>query len=205
LYFYNGRYALSKKTLEVVKETNNEAVIQVKANQMTLYCLSIIISAQNDCVDSFYEKPTKVHGRIESRKVEVFEVPEYLKSKDNIWKHISCIIKVNRCRQVLHSKKKDDKNLQNTIHYYISTKTFDAKTFNDIIRGHWKIENSNHYVKDVALKEDSSRIRKNPNIFARLRSLSLNIFRNNKVSNVKFERYANSLNLDFALNYVGII
>jgi predicted transposase YbfD/YdcC len=205
MYFYYGCSTLSKKTLEAVKETNNEAVIQVKKNQKMLYYLIIYISMKDKCVDSFYQRPAKEHGRIESRKIEVFEVPEMLKGKDDIWKYVSCIIKVTRYRKVLNSNKESEKNPKNTVHYFISTKTFNAKTFNDIIRGHWRIENCNHYVKDVTFKEDSSRIRSYPNVFARLRSLALNIFRKNDVKNIQSERYANSLNLDFALNYIGII
>ena len=34
---------------------------------------------------------------------------------------------------------------------------------------HWRIENGSHYVRDMAFAEDASRIRKNPDIAARLR------------------------------------
>ncbi len=38
----------------------------------------------------------------------------------------------------------------NEIRWYISNLTEDAETFLYIIRSHWRIENSLHYVKDVA-------------------------------------------------------
>lgn len=205
MYFYNGCNALSKKTLEAVKETNNDAVIAVKKNQLTLYCLAIIICHNNKCKDSYYQKSKKSHGRIESRKIEVFDVPEEFKNNDSIMKYASCIIKVTRYRKVLHQETKDGKNPSIKTHYHISTKKFTAKEFYKIIIGHWGIENRVNYLKDVSLKEDSSRIRKKANIFARLRSFALNIFRINKVRNIKFERFANSLHLNSTLNYVGII
>jgi predicted transposase YbfD/YdcC len=48
--------------------------------------------------------------------------------------------------------------------------------WNEWIRGHWRIENASHYVRDVAFAEDASRIRKNPDIAARWRAaLDLNL------------------------------
>ena len=40
------------------------------------------------------------------------------------------------------------------------------------IRGHLQIENASHYARDVTFAEDASRIRKNPDIVARLRSFA---------------------------------
>ena len=59
-----------------------------------------------------------------------------------------------------------------------------AKTFASAIRNHWAIENQNHWVRDVTLAEDASRIRINPGIMARLRSQTLNIARANGVTNI---------------------
>ena len=53
----------------------------------------------------------------------------------------------------------------------------------------WGIENRSHYVRDGSFREDSSRIRCNPAIFARLRSFASNILRFNGVENVSDTRY----------------
>src|SRR5271168_4577868 len=47
----------------------------------------------------------------------------------------------------------------------------------EAIRKHWGIENKLHYTRDVTLCEDASRIRRNPGIFARIRSFAYNILR----------------------------
>jgi predicted transposase YbfD/YdcC len=52
------------------------------------------------------------------------------------------------------------------------------------IRDHGSIENRSHYVRDGRFAEDASRIRCNPNIFARVRSFAANILRFNGVRNV---------------------
>jgi len=50
-----------------------------------------------------------------------------------------------------------------------------------------------HHVRDVTLREDASRIRKNPGIFARIRSFAYNILRFNQRDSVAQERYAAAL------------
>jgi len=50
-----------------------------------------------------------------------------------------------------------------------------AEEFRQAIHNHWGIENRNHYVRDVCMGEDRSRIRTNPHIMAKLRSFALNI------------------------------
>ena len=48
--------------------------------------------------------------------------------------------------------------------YVSSAAGLQASAWADIIRGHWGIENRNHYVRDVSADEDRSRIQNNPGI-----------------------------------------
>ena len=65
---------------------------------------------------------------------------------------------------------------------------------------HWEVE-AHHYVRDVSLDEDASRIRINPLNFARLRTIALNILRANGVKNVGQALFRNALNLENILSY----
>jgi predicted transposase YbfD/YdcC len=114
------------------------------------------------------------------------------------------VVKVQRFRQVFDPKTKTWQNSDETS-FYISTIVLSAPEFCQAIRDHWGIENRNHYVRDVTMAEDKSRIRTNPHIFAKLRSFALNILRKNKVENVSLELFQNCMNLDNVLNYVGIL
>ena len=89
----------------------------------------------------------------------------------------------------------------NEISYYASQLALSAKTAAAAIRSHWGIENRNHYVRDVTLFEDQSRIRNKPAHCARLRSLALNILRANGAANISKELFINALNPDHALAY----
>ena len=76
-----------------------------------------------------------------------------------------------------------------------------AKKAATAIRSHWGIENQNHYVRDVSMLKDDSRIRTNPGIFARARSFALNILRANGEKNIADALWRNALNLNRPLEY----
>jgi hypothetical protein len=81
----------------------------------------------------------------------------------------------------------------NETSFYRSNRPVDATQAANIIRKHWDIENGLHYVRDVTLREDASRIRINPGIFARLRSFAYNILRSNQHGTIAQDRYAAAL------------
>jgi predicted transposase YbfD/YdcC len=67
-----------------------------------------------------------------------------------------------------------------------------AARFNQLIRDHWGVENRVHHVRDTRLQEDASRIRRNPSIFALLRSFALNLMRFNGIENISQALYDNA-------------
>jgi hypothetical protein len=71
--------------------------------------------------------------------------------------------------------------------------------WNAWIRGHWRIENASHYVRDTAFAEDASRIRKNADIAARLRSFAYNLLRAAGCDNIKNARWRAALDLNLVL------
>ena len=56
-------------------------------------------------------------------------------------------------------------------------------------------------MRDRTLREDDSRIRRKPGVFARLRSFALNVLRAGGVGNVSEAVYVNALCLDRLLAY----
>ena len=187
--------------MKTATESGNDVVVQVKGNQKTLLndCQTI---AATTIPDEVYQEPlTKTRNRIESRKTEIFMAPT-LTDTDK-WALVKVVVKVERYRQVFDTKTKTWKNSDETS-FYISTIVLTAQEFCQAIRHHWGIENSNHYVRDVTMGEDKSRIRTNPHIFAKLRSFALNILRKNKVENVSLALFDNCMCLDNVLNYAGI-
>jgi predicted transposase YbfD/YdcC len=190
-----------KKTLATAQETGNEVIVQVKGNQKTLLhdCETI---SETTMPDDVYQEPvTKTRNRIESRKVETFISPTFTDTEK--WELVKVVVKVTRYRQSFDTKAKSWKHSDETS-FYIATTILRAQEFCRAIRNHWGTENRNHYVRDVSLREDHSRIRINPHIFAKLRSFALNILRKNQVSNVSLELFDNCMDFDRLLNYDDI-
>lgn len=76
-----------------------------------------------------------------------------------------------------------------------------AEIFANGIRGHWAVENENHWVRDVTLAEDASRIRVNPGAMGHLRSQALNIARANGVENIPQALWSSALDPAVTLSY----
>jgi predicted transposase YbfD/YdcC len=157
-----------KETIELINESNNDYVIAVKKNQKNLYKKLELISKQEALLSCDIEKD-KSHGRNIERKVSVFEFPE---NERNGWKNLQRVIKVER------SGNRGEKNYQETA-YYISSCLKEAEVFAKIIKGHWKIENQLHWVKDVILVEDKGKISQfqAATNFSILKTIGLNLFR----------------------------
>jgi len=161
-----------------------------------------IATAAHQTPSAVYQEPwTKARQHLERRTVCVFG-PQEIRAAGK-WRLGEALVSVERNRRVFDPKIKKWNPADETS-FYISTTRLTAREFGPAIRWHWGLENRNHYVRDVSLGEDWSRIRLNPHIFATLRSFALNILRVNKVQNVKLELFENCMNLDRVLNYVGI-
>lgn len=127
----------------------NDYVIQVKGNQKILHSKIKKIASGENPIDTYITKE-KHRGRTEHRKTEIYNSS---KRVDEGWKDAHRIIKVT------NSGIRNHKSYEQ-LHYYLSSCTSNsAEFFGRGIRSHWGIENQLHWVKDVVLNEDKSRIK----------------------------------------------
>jgi predicted transposase YbfD/YdcC len=72
------------------------------------------------------------------------------------------------------------------VFYLISSREGSATFYLEGIRLHWAIENSLHYVKDVTMNEDASRIRTGsaPQNMSTVKSIALNTLRHHGFKNI---------------------
>lgn len=141
-------------------------------------------------------------NRREDRRTEVFDISDTVAGAE--WAtYLQSVIRVSRSTFIKNAKTGLWRHRADTALYVSSTK-LSAKQAAAAIRGHWGIENKNHYLRDTALVEDESRIRSNPGIFARLRSYALNILPANGTHNVKDALWKNAISLDRTLELKGL-
>ena len=82
----------------------------------------------------------------------------------------------------LEVERRIGKKVTKETRYFISSLKGSAKQLAEAARKHWGIENSLHWVLDVTMNEDQSRVRKDhaPENLALLRRLALNLIKKTK-------------------------
>jgi hypothetical protein len=193
---------LPKKTFEEAAAADVHLIVQIKENQPTL-----LENVENACetasplsiVETLDEKRRNRH---ETRTTHVFDARAAVEGTE--WEaHVSAIARVYR-RVWTFVPKTGAWKLSEETSYYASNRPVTAKAASPAIRLHWYVENKDHYVRDVTMKEDASRIRNNPGIIARMRSFALNILRFNQSDTIAQDRMANAfggLKALFSLRY----
>lgn len=168
-----------KETARSIIHAEADYVLTVKGNQGKLasrLCDLFLEYGEADYrVDGLVHQATveKSHGREERRHYYTIAVPNEEIFAE--WKGIKSIGMVYRHREAA-TKEGDVKEHDETT-FFISSLPPKVKRLSRLLRGHWKIENSQHYVLDVTFSEDASRIRKgnSPEISAAFRRMALNI------------------------------
>jgi predicted transposase YbfD/YdcC len=147
-------------------------VLVVKGNQPTL--LADLATYFADPLARYEQDSTTDYqrGRIEVRRIKVStEMNMYLSS----WPHITHVAELRRTVTVRRTGK--------TTHEIVYLLTIlpphlaAPSRLLELVRGHWSIENSLHYVRDVTFGEDRSRLRTGnaPQIMAALRNLVITL------------------------------
>lgn len=175
-----------------------EVLVQVKANQPGLlaacedlarYCTPTQCDIQHD----------KGHGRVQTRTVHTYDLPpDWLPEG---WQPL--VKQVARVSRTVERRKAAGWHITTETAWWISTTELDASAFQSAIRGHWCVENQNHHVRDVTLREDHCRARHKPGVLARLRSMTLNCLRARQIRNVAVALHRNAMNFERARAFAG--
>lgn len=114
----------------------------------------------------------KDHGRIEGRRCWVTEDTDWFTEKAE-WVGLRSFIMVEAEREVLGQPATIERR------YFISSLPANARQALCAVRGHWGIENSLHWVLDVAFHEDGCRTRTGhaPENLATLRHIAVNLLK----------------------------
>lgn len=165
-----------KEIVNLISQKQADYIIALKKNQKNLYenvellFKEAISKRFSGFSASHYSTSDSGHGREETRHYLMISDISNQIDVDNKWEKLNSIGMVESVRT---------ENGKTTVEtrYYISSLNLDAKKFGESVRSHWGIENSLHWVLDVALDEDDCRIRKDnaPQNFAILRHIAVNL------------------------------
>lgn len=103
-----------------------------------------------------YIEHDKGHGRLETRVVCMMRLAPQDPDWQDVqarWPGLRTLMRIERTRQMPTKQTHE-------IAYYISSRCQSARYMGRAVRKHWHIENCLHYVLDVSLGEDNSRIRR---------------------------------------------
>jgi len=144
--------------VEKIVDGQADYLIGLKANQPKLLAAAQDLLENCPSVETYVGEEEDSHGRLEQRTCKVINFSnleqkyqdEYGKVFQR-WKGLACLIQVV-CKRTVKSTNKTSAEAR----YYISSKEQMPQKANEVVRGHWQVENSLHWMLDVHFGEDKS-------------------------------------------------
>jgi predicted transposase YbfD/YdcC len=152
-------------------------VLALKGNQGSLRDdaeLFVTEQKASGFVDTEISRDTTVdgdHGRIETRTTTVIHDVEWLQQRHS-WPGLKGLVIVESCREI-------SGKIERETRYYITSMSMTAVHLGHVIRSHWAIENSLHWVMDMMFRDDECRVRTDhaPANFATIKHMAINLLR----------------------------
>lgn len=192
-----------KEIAAQIRAKKADYVMALKGNHPTLkkevQTLFDAIKEERTCGYKIETNQTvdKEHGRIETRTCSQVEVVANQRfSEGELWKDLKSVAMLEAIREV-------GEKVSCEVRYYLSSLEVNAARMQEIIRGHWSIENSCQWILDVVFREDDSRVRAGnaAQNLALVRKLALSMLSREKSCKrgIKVKRFKAALDLQYLL------
>ena len=160
----------------LVTDKHAHYLLTVKANQPTLHAQLRQLPWHD--VPVLHRSRDRGHGRVETRSLKVVTVAGLG------FPHARQAVQITRRVRDLHRRR-----WRTVVVYAVTDLTFTQASpaqLADLLRGHWTIENTLHWVRDVTFTEDASRVRTGtaPRAMATLRNLAIGALRLAGITNI---------------------
>ena len=190
-----------RKGAEFVLGKGGHYIFGVKGNQLRLYNAALDAAEGIDFDHPEHQSCTRGHGRIDRHRVWSAPIPSEI-----TFPCARRYIIVERESFTLAGVRTSIET-----HYYVTDLASDDASIEELFRlvhGHWSIENSLHWVRDVTFGEDLSQVRTGtlPRILATLRNLAIGIIRHATYRSVNIAAATRQLARmpDLTLDLLGI-
>jgi len=158
-------------------EKKADYVLALKGNQGTLRDDVELFAAEQKArgfADSKISQDTTVdgdHGRIETRKTIVIHDVGWLQERHN-WPGLQAVVMVESRREI-------QGKIEQETRFYLTSLVMIAALLGPVIRSHWAIENSLHWVMDMVFRDDECRVRTEhaPANFTTIKHMAHNLIR----------------------------
>lgn len=163
---------------EQILNKNADYVLALKGNQGTLHDDVEVFAAEQkanhfkDTKVSRHETVDGDHGRIETRTYTAIHDVAWLQERHD-WPGLKGVVMVESKREI------GDK-VERETRFYITSLVLLASQLGPVIRSHWAVENSLHWVMDMIFRDDECRIRTDhaPANFTTIKHMAHNLIRN---------------------------
>lgn len=161
----------------LVAERGAHYVVTVKGNQPGLH--HQLTALPWNKVPAGHTSTDRAHGRVEKRSLKIVSIAAGID-----FPHAAQAIQITRTTRPLTSRK-----WSREVVYAITSlpaKHTSPAELAGYLRGHWRIENRLHWVRDVTFAEDHSQVRtgNGPHVMASLRNLVISLLRLARVTNI---------------------
>lgn len=165
--------AIAKKIID----KKADYIIALKGNQGTLHEDVKVFAAEQkangfkDATISRHETVDGEHGRIETRTYTAIHDVEWLQKRHD-WPGLKGVVMVESQREI-------DGKITSETRFYITSLILPASAIGPMVRDHWAIENSLHWVMDMVFRDDECRVRTEnaPANFVTLKHMANNLIR----------------------------
>jgi predicted transposase YbfD/YdcC len=112
------------------------------------------------------------HGRIETRTTTVIQDIGWLRERHG-WPGLNGVVMVESSREV-------GGKIEQETRFYITSLVMLAHLLGPVVRSHWSVENSLHWIMDMIFRDDECRVRTEhaPANFAAIKHMAHNLLRN---------------------------
>jgi predicted transposase YbfD/YdcC len=158
-------------------------VLALKGNQGTLredvelFATEQKAASFKDATVSRHETVDGDHGRIETRTYTVIHDVGWLQERHD-WPGLQAVVMVESRREIPGPSPGTDK-IERETRFYITSLGWPASRLGPVVRSHWAVENSLHWVMDMVFRDDECRIRTDhaPANFTTLKHMAHNLIR----------------------------